>query len=458
MISSKKMRFAVTTAAAAAVVTTGAFAANVTSTTNVNVRSGPGNSYSVLTVMKSGTTTSSLGTSGNWTKVTVNGKTGYVYSKYLSGTGNTTSVQPSTPTTSTSKTVYITASALNVRSGAGTSYNVIGTLTKGKSASVVGTSGNWYKIKYGSGYGYISSSYTSTNAPSNSTSNTPPTTSTSNAKTYYCTTAGLNVRSGPGTSYASKGSLSLGQAVSVVDSSSYWHKIKFGSGYGYVGSKYLSASKPSGSTSTPSNPSSVAPTTKTVYTTCSLNVRSGAGTSYSVIGVLASGKSASVVGTSGSWYKIKYGSGYGYIGSAYTTSTAPSSNSTPSTPNTPSSNSSIVSYAKTFLGRPYVYGAAGPRSFDCSGFTQYVYAHFGKSIPRSSAAQYASCSKISKSSLRAGDLVFFSNSSSGGSVGHVAIYMGNGQIIHAANSRRGVCTDSLNSSYYTSHYIGAGRY
>ena len=460
MISSKKMRFAVTTAAAAAVVTTGAFAANVTSTTNVNVRSGPGNSYSVLTVMKSGTTTSSLGTSGNWTKVTVNGKTGYVYSKYLSGTGNTTSVQPSTPTTSTSKTVYITASALNVRSGAGTSYNVIGTLTKGKSASVVGTSGNWYKIKYGSGYGYIISSYTSTNAPSNSTSNTPPTTSTSNAKTYYCTTAGLNVRSGPGTSYASKGSLSLGQAVSVVDSSSYWHKIKFGSGYGYVGSKYLSASKPSDSTSTPSNPSSVTPTTKTVYTTCSLNVRSGAGTSYSVIGVLASGKSASVVGTSGSWYKIKYGSGYGYISSKYTTSSAPSNgggnNGGTVTPSN-GSGSSIVSYAKSFLGCSYVYGATGPRSFDCSGFTQYVYAHFGKSIPRNSAAQYSSSKKISKSQLRAGDLIFFSNSSAG-KVGHVAIYIGGGQMIHAANSKTGVCIDSINSSYYTSHYIGCGRY
>lgn len=376
MISSKKMRFAVTTAAATAVVCTGALAANVTSTTNVNVRSGPGNSYSVLTVMKSGTTTSNLGTSGNWTKVTVNGKTGYVYNKYLTSGSNA----PSTPTTSTSKTVYVTASALNVRSGAGTSYSVIGSLSKGKAASVVGTSGNWYKIKYGSGYGYISASYTSAKAPSSSTSNTPPTTSTSSGKTYYSTTAGLNVRSGPGTSYASKGTLSYGQAVSVVDSSSYWYKIKFGSGYGYVGSKYLSTSKPSSTTTTPS------------------------------------------------------------------------------TPDTPSSSSSIVSYAKSFLGCSYVYGAAGPNSFDCSGFTKYVYAHFGKSIPRSSASQYASCTKISKSSLRAGDLVFFSNSSSGGSVGHVAIYMGNGQIIHAANSSRGVCTDSLNSSYYTSHYIGAGRY
>ena len=376
MISSKKMRFAVTTAAATAVVCTGALAANVTSTTNVNVRSGPGNSYSVLTVMKSGTTTSNLGTSGNWTKVTVNGKTGYVYNKYLTSGSNA----PSTPTTSTSKTVYVTASALNVRSGAGTSYSVIGSLSKGKAASVVGTSGNWYKIKYGSGYGYISASYTSAKAPSSSTSNTPPTTSTSSGKTYYSTTSGLNVRSGPGPSYASKGTLSYGQAVSVVDSSSYWYKIKFGSGYGYVGSKYLSTSKPSSTTTTPS------------------------------------------------------------------------------TPDTPSSSSSSVSYAKSFLGCSYVYGAAGPNSFDCSGFTKYVYAHFGKSIPRSSASQYASCTKISKSSLRAGDLVFFSNSSSGGSVGHVAIYMGNGQIIHAANSSRGVCTDSLNSSYYTSHYIGAGRY
>lgn len=454
MISSKKMRFAVTTAAAAAVVSTGALAANVTSTTNVNVRSGPGNSYSVLTVMKSGTTTSSLGTSGSWTKVTVNGKTGYVYSKYLSGSNGTTS-KPSTPTNTvnTSKTVYITASSLNVRSGAGTSYGVIGSLSKGKSVSVVGTSGNWYKIKFGSGYGYINASYTRATAPTTN----PPTSSDSNGKTYYCTTAGLNVRSGPGTSYAAKGSLAKGQAVSVVNSSSYWYKIKFGSGYGYVGSKYISASKPANGTSAPSD--SVSATTKTVYTTCSLNVRSGAGTSYSVIGVLGSGKSASVVGTSGRWYKIKYGNGYGYIGSAYTTSNAPSGgNSAPSQPTAPSSNSSIASYAKSFLGRPYVYGAAGPSSFDCSGFTKYIYAHFGKSIPRSSAAQYSRCSKISKSSLRAGDLVFFSNSSSGGSVGHVAIYMGNGQIIHAANSRRGVCTDSLNSSYYSSHYIGAGRY
>ena len=104
MIHSKKMKFAVTTAAATAIVCTGALAANVTSTTDVNVRSGAGNSYSVLTVMKSGTTTASLGNSGKWTKVNVNGKTGYVSSKYLTTSKPSTS-QPTTsqPSNSGSK-------------------------------------------------------------------------------------------------------------------------------------------------------------------------------------------------------------------------------------------------------------------------------------------------------------------------------------------------------------------
>ncbi|HBI64875.1 MAG TPA: hypothetical protein DDX51_07160, partial [Clostridiales bacterium] len=354
----------------------------------------------------------------------VNGKTGYVSSKYLTN-GSTKSP---THVSSVNKTVYITASALNVRSGAGTSYSVIGGLSKGKAASVVGSSNGWYKIKYGGGYGFISSRYTSSAAPSGSSSTPTPTSSTS-SKTMYCTISGLNVRSGAGMSFASKGNLSKGQAVTVVDTSSYWYKIKFGGGYGYVGSKYLSSSKPSGgSAETPVAPSS---RTKTMYSAVSgLNVRSGRGSSYSTIGHLSYGQAVTVVNTSSYWYQIKYGSKYGFVGSKYLSSSKPSGggNVSDETPTTDSSNSSIVSYAKRFLGCSYVYGASGPNSFDCSGFTSYVYRHFGKSIPRSSSAQYAGCRKISKSSLRPGDLVFFTGHS-GGSVGHVAIYMGGGRII-----------------------------
>ena len=393
MISSRKFKFAVTAAAATAIVCTGAMAADITSTTDVNVRSGPGNSYSVLTVMQKGVPATKLGQSGNWVQVSVNGKTGYVYSKYISGyagsTGsNNSSSSGSSSDSSASGTVYITASGLNVRSGPSTSYGVIGTLSKNQGATVVGSSNGWYKISYGGGYGYISSKYTTasqSSSGSNSSQNDGSSSNTSGS-VMYSTTAGLNVRSGPGTSYSSIGNLSLGQEVSVVDSSSYWYKISYGGGYGYVGSKYLSSTKPSASTG-------------------------NSGSSNSSSGSSSSGNS-----------------------------------------------SSMVSYAMQFVGCSYVYGAAGPNSFDCSGFTQYVYAHFGKSIPRSSASQYASCSKISKSSLQPGDLVFFSNSSSGGSVGHVGIYIGDGQMVHAANRKSGVCVASINSSYYSQHYIGSGRY
>ena len=446
MIHSKKMKFAVTAAATTAVVCTSALAVNVTSIADLNVRSGPGTSYSVVTVMKKGTSATKLEQHGNWAKVSVNGKTGFASMKYLTGTPDSQSKN--------NETVYVTASSLNVRSGAGTNYSVIGNLKKGASATVVSNSDGWSKIKYGSGYGYISSQYTSGNKPAGGDTSTPSV----SGKTMYCNVSGLNVRSGKGTSYASKGVLHYGQSVTVVDTSSYWYKIKFNGGYGYVGSKYLFSSKPDGdsSTSVPTAPSSKG---KTMYCTASgLNVRSGKGTSYSVIGSLSHGQAATVVDTSDSWYKIKYGNGYGYASSKYLSSTKPSGSTDVTPPNTdaPTNGSAIVNYAKQFLGLPYVYGGNGPDSFDCSGFTKYVYKHFGKNLPRTSADQYANAKKISKSNLQPGDLVFFTNG--GSSVGHVAIYMGNGKIIHAANPKRGVCTDSLNSNYYTQHYVGSGRY
>ena len=457
MISSKKMKFAVTTAAATAIVCTSALAANMVSTSDLNVRTGPGTSYSVKTVIKKGTPVTKVAQYGNWAKIQVNGTTGYASLSYLDGlTGSSSST--TTPSNS-SKTVYVTASSLNVRSGAGTNYSVIGNMQKGASATVVGSSNGWYKVKYGSGYGYISSKYTSSSKPSGGSSAATPSTPSASSKTMYCNVSGLNVRSGKGTAYASKGSLAYGQAVTVVDTSSYWYKIKYGNDYGYVGSKYLSSSKPAGGSSatTPTPPSSNKG--KTVYCTVSgLNVRSGKGTQYSTVGSLSYGQAVTVVDTSNYWYKIKYGNGYGYASSKYLSSSKPSGSTevTPPTTDASSNGSSIVSYAKQFLGCSYVYGGNGPSSFDCSGFTKYVYAHFGKSIPRSSSAQYASAKKISKSNLQPGDLVFFTNG--GSSVGHVAIYMGNGQIIHAANPSRGVCIDSLNSSYYSQHYVGSGRY
>jgi|GEM_PF-84978 len=138
------------------------------------------------------------------------------------------------------------------------------------------------------------------------------------------------------------------------------------------------------------------------------------------------------------------------------TSSSSSSSSSSSTTSS-SGNSSIVSVALSKVGCAYVYGATGSNAFDCSGLAQYVYAKCGKSLPRTAAAQYAATSRVSYSNLKAGDLVFFKGTSSKGGITHVAIYIGNGKIVHAATPSRGVIVSSLSSSYYQSHYAGAGR-
>ena len=89
----------------------------------------------------------------------------------------------------------------------------------------------------------------------------------------------------------------------------------------------------------------------------------------------------------------------------------------------------IVEIARTKIGSPYVYGAAGPNAFDCSGFTSWVYAQAGKSIPRTSQAQASAGTPVSLDNIQPGDIVVYY-----GGASHVGIYAGNGTIIDALNS------------------------
>ena len=118
-----------------------------------------------------------------------------------------------------------------------------------------------------------------------------------------------------------------------------------------------------------------------------------------------------------------------------------------------SNGSSVVSYAQQYLGSSYVYGASGPDSFDCSGFTKYVYEHFGVNLNRTAAGQYSNGSSVSE--LQSGDLVLFGSNEN--NINHVGIYIGNNRFIHAANKSRGVTTDTIASGYYHTNYVGARR-
>ena len=116
----------------------------------------------------------------------------------------------------------------------------------------------------------------------------------------------------------------------------------------------------------------------------------------------------------------------------------------------PSNYGGVVGFAMSFLGTPYVWGGASPSGFDCSGFTMYVYAHFGVSLPHNAAAQFGYGSPVPRGDLQPGDLVFFDG------LGHVGIYVGGGSFIHSPHTGDVVKVSSL-SGWYASTYVGARR-
>lgn len=218
------------------------------------------------------------------------------------------------PINSNVKYGIVTASNLNVRSGYGTSYSVIGSLSKGSKVEIVEYKDGWYKIKYGSRYGFISSAYIKNSDGSDDITNSGEKPSISNSKNGVVTATSLNIRSGYGSSYSKIGSLTKGSKVEILESKNGWHKIKYGNRFGYVSGEYISTSNTNQPQITP--PSSNG-SKSGVVTVTSLNVRSGYSSSYSKIGSLTNGNKIDIVESKNGWYKIKYKNGYGYVSGEY---------------------------------------------------------------------------------------------------------------------------------------------
>lgn len=206
----------------------------------------------------------------------------------------------------------------------------------------------------------------------------------------------------------------------------------------------------------------------------SVNVRDAASKDSDVVKVLNTNAEVEVVGEADTWYIIKINGEKAYVAKSLLSDekievTSRSSDSldeendeeesyeedTSSVPSNPI-GSDVVAYAMQFEGYSYVYGTNGPNTFDCSGFVQYVYKHFGISLSRSSSTQANDGVYVSKSDLQPGDVLIFRDTSNS-RIGHVGLYIGDGQFIHASNSRTGVIVSSLDTSAYQKRYVCARR-
>ena len=466
---------------------------------NLRVRKSSDLNSEVIGLLLNGEEISITGESGSWYEINYKGSKGYVSKNYvkIAEENIETNNKPNNENPSSQKGVVVNiSSVLRVRSEANGNSEILGFLTNGCNVNILGESGNWYNISYNGKNAYVSKEYVKITSENNSQSNSNDNNSSQASEDKIDNKngqvvnvhSGLNVRSGASTSSGIIGSLSNGSNVTILGESGNWYKIKYGNSTGYVSKDYVKTSEESSNSNTGNNASSSSGESssnksgKVVNVHSSLNVRSGASANSSVIGSLANGSNVTIVGESGSWYKIKYGNTTGYVSKDYisvgatnnsnTSNSANNSNSSSTSNNNGSSNMTSSTYdtvynaMKQHVGTPYVWGGAGEllttsfvktmmsvypsqaaagrydralqyadqgrRAFDCSGLMQWGYKQAGIYIGRSTYDQIFNGVEVSIYNLKPGDLLFYSN------LEHVGMYVGNDMWIESPNSNSDV--------------------
>jgi len=268
------------------------------------------------------------------------------------------------------------------------------------------------------------------------------------------TASALRLRAQPSTSASILATASSGSLVVVLDDAgSGWYKVDYNTIEGYMFGEHLNVMSSAevdlgyAYINTGSSP---------------LNLRADAGTGYSKLASIPGECIVPISGISDGWYKVTYAGQTGYISSDYVLLVKDADGTRADCTKIVSSvtestlGGDIVAYAKQFLGCKYVYGGNGPTKFDCSGFTKYIYAHFGYTLNRTATNQLSNGVSVSKSNLQPGDLVFFKYNTSK-PVSHVGIYIGGGQFIHASTTSYTVRVDNLSSGHYSNVYVYGRR-
>ncbi len=413
----------------------------------VRFRSGPGANHGILGTYNKGKELTITGVSGDWTACVIDGRSGYVFSQYVTEKETAPAEEPDTDpepspdgesqptaapaptetptpeptaaptptptptpkptpvvTETEEKTGYIFGDYVRFRSGPGTNYSILGTYNRGKELTVTGISGDWTACVIDGKAGFVFSQYVlvETEKPAEPEEPEPDPTPTPEPSAEPTPTPTPEAESGSGEP-------------------------------GYV-------------------------------TGNNVRLRAAPSMSGQILGELFWGYPVTITGYSGDWTQVLYNGKPGYVYSQYVAKGEynPGKPSAPQDPETPSGGDSSVSegqriadYAVQFVGYPYVWGGKNPSTgFDCSGLVFYVYKQFGYSLNRVASEQAKNGVPVSPGNLQPGDILCFYSSAD--YIGHVGIYIGNGMFVHAANSRTGVVITEL-SGYYTTRGYEARR-
>lgn len=231
------------------------------------------------------------------------------------------------------------------------------------------------------------------------------------------------------------GKLPRNAACEVIDTDDTWAHIKSGSVEGYVSLEYLLTGVPA-----KFKAEELAVTVAKV-TTDGLNVRAEANTDSEVITLVAQGEELEVAAVEGDWVKVLLDDDEVYVAAEYVEVSAELSTAVTMTELLYGQGVSdvrvdICQYAKEFIGNPYVWGGTSlTKGADCSGFVMKVFQKYGVKLPRTSRTQANCGTTIKVSEAKPGDLIFYAK---GKTINHVAIYIGNGQVVHASSPKTGI--------------------
>ncbi len=286
---------------------------------------------------------------------------------------------------------FVNTRSLRLREQPTTASATLAYASEGEVVVILAQTGSWYKVLYNLKEGYMHADYLNT-------------ASVENAELGYgrVNDTYVNMRTGPGTNYASIGKSHTGEMAYVIGLNKGWYKVIWGNSVCYIRSDFLDLTEaPYENRANPKSP-------------------------LFFLGGWSTGKPVSATALKNS---------ANYIGAA--------------------PGKTVVDTAMEYIGVPYQWAGTTPAGFDCSGFTQYVFRQHGIPISRTTTTQYQDGYYVSRSDLQPGDLVFFQNTYRPGT-SHVGIYAGNNRFIHASSSV-GVTVTDLDNPYWASRYYGARR-